>query len=187
MAEINTPSTPDKNKWTIFVDGSSNPQGSGAGIILENNKGVLIEVSLELAFSTTNNQAEYEAFLAGLRLAEDMEVEEIKIFTNSQLVASQVSGEYQTKDERLTDWMTPVFNFLNTGSLPNDKKEAAKVKRRTCAYVILNGKMHRRGFSIPLLKCVEKSEVNSILSEIHEGMNGQHIGGRSLARKALRA
>ncbi|PNX76231.1 ribonuclease HI-like protein [Trifolium pratense] len=103
MAEINTPSTPDKNKWTIFVDGSSNPQGSGAGIILENNKGVLIEVSLELAFSTTNNQAEYEAFLAGLRLAEDMEVEEIKIFTNSQLVASQVSGEYQTKDERLTE------------------------------------------------------------------------------------
>ncbi|MCI92622.1 gag-pol polyprotein, partial [Trifolium medium] len=69
---------PDKNKWTIFVDGSSNPQGSGAGIILENGEGVLIEVSLELAFHTTNNQAEYEAFLAGLRLAEDMEAEEIK-------------------------------------------------------------------------------------------------------------
>ncbi|CAJ2653138.1 unnamed protein product [Trifolium pratense] len=227
VAEMTTPSTPEKNKWTIFVDGSSNPQGSGAGIILESGEGVLIEVSLELAFPTTNNQAEYEAFLAGLRLAQDMEAEEIKIFTDSQLVASQITGEYQTKDERLTEylnlikekltkfrqteetlskpsivkptevfliceidsdsWMTPVFEFLNTGNLPLDKKDAAKVKRRACAYVILNGKMYRRGFSIPLLRCVEESEVASILSEIHEGINGQHIGGRSLARKALRA
>ncbi|CAJ2666983.1 unnamed protein product [Trifolium pratense] len=260
IAEMTTPSTPDKNKWTIFVDGSSNPQGSGAGIILESSEGALIEVSLELAFPTTNNQAEYEAFLAGLRLAQDMEAEEIKIFTDSQLVASQITGEYQTKDERLTEylnlikekltkfrqteikhvprehnaradilsklastkkkkggnqsliqetlskpsivkptevfliceidansWMTPVFEFLNTGNLPLDKKEAAKVKRRACAYVILNGKMYRRGFSIPLLRCVEESEVASILGEIHEGINGQHIGGRSLARKALRA
>ncbi|CAJ2674998.1 unnamed protein product [Trifolium pratense] len=260
IAEMTTPSTPNKNKWTIFVDGSSNPQGSGAGIILESGEGALIEVSLELAFPTTNNQAEYEAFLAGLRLAQDMEAEEIKIFTDSQLVASQITGEYQTKDERLTEylnlikekltkfrqteikhvprehnaradilsklastkkkkggnqsliqetlskpsivkptevfliceidansWMTPVFEFLNTGNLPLDKKEAAKVKRRACAYVILNGKMYRRGFSIPLLRCVEESEVASILGEIHEGINGQHIGGRSLARKALRA
>ncbi|CAJ2661849.1 unnamed protein product [Trifolium pratense] len=260
IAEMTTSSTPNKNKWTIFVDGSSNPQGSGAGIILESGEGALIEVSLELAFPTTNNQAEYEAFLAGLRLAQDMEAEEIKIFTDSQLVASQITGEYQTKDERLTEylnlikekltkfrqteikhvprehnaradilsklastkkkkggnqsliqetlskpsivkptevfliceidansWMTPVFEFLNTGNLPLDKKEAAKVKRRACAYVILNGKMYRRGFSIPLLRCVEESEVASILGEIHEGINGQHIGGRSLARKALRA
>ncbi|MCI27926.1 hypothetical protein A2U01_0049126 [Trifolium medium] len=83
---MTTPTTPEKNKWTIFVDGSSNSQGSGAGIILKNGEGVLIEVSLGIAFHTTNNQAEYEAFLAGLRLAEDMEVEEIKIFTDSQLV-----------------------------------------------------------------------------------------------------
>ncbi|MCI49651.1 putative protein NYNRIN-like, partial [Trifolium medium] len=50
-------------------------QGSGAG--------VLIEVSLGLAFPTTNNQAEYEAFLEGLRLVEDMKAKEIKIYTDS--------------------------------------------------------------------------------------------------------
>ncbi|MCI92564.1 maturase K, partial [Trifolium medium] len=52
---MTNPPTPEKNKWTIFVDGSSNPQGSGAGIILENGEEVLIEVSLGLAFPTTNN------------------------------------------------------------------------------------------------------------------------------------
>ncbi|MCH90989.1 hypothetical protein A2U01_0011913 [Trifolium medium] len=48
-------------------------------------------------------------------------------------------------------WMTPVFRFLSFGEVPEDKKEAAKVKRRACAYVILDGKLYRRGFSIPLL------------------------------------
>ncbi|MCI73950.1 maturase K, partial [Trifolium medium] len=41
VIEMTNPSTPEKNKWTIFVEGSSNPQGSGAGIILENGEEVL--------------------------------------------------------------------------------------------------------------------------------------------------
>ncbi|GAU48767.1 hypothetical protein TSUD_406100 [Trifolium subterraneum] len=260
VAEMTTSTTSEKNRWTIFVDGSSNSQGSGAGIILENGDGVLIEVSLGLSFPTTNNQAEYEAFLAGLRLAEDIGAEEIRIFTDSQLVASQVSGEYQTKEERLLEylnliraklakfketevkhvprehnaradvlsklastrrkkagnqsliqetltkpsiektvevmhiyvvdeqsWMSPVYNFLKSNTLPVNAKEATKVRKRACSYVLLDDKLYRRGFSIPLLKCVEESRVEFILQEIHEGINGQHIGGRSLARKALRA
>ncbi|GAU35623.1 hypothetical protein TSUD_30400 [Trifolium subterraneum] len=85
VAEMTTSPTSEKNKWTIFVDGSSNSQGSGVGIILENGDGVLIEVSLGLSFPTTNNQAEYIVFLAGLRLAEDMGAEEIKIFTENTM------------------------------------------------------------------------------------------------------
>ncbi|GAU34804.1 hypothetical protein TSUD_394300, partial [Trifolium subterraneum] len=260
VAEMTTSTTSEKNKWTIFVDGSSNSQGSGAGIILKSGDGVLIEVSLGLSFPTTNNQAEYEAFLAGLRLAEDMGAEEIRIFTDSQLVASQVSGEYQTKEERLLEylnliraklakfkgtevkhvprehnaradvlsklastrrkkagnqsliqetltkpsiektaevmhiyavdeqsWMSPVYNFLKSNTLPVDAKEAAKIRKRACSYVLLDDKLYRRGFSIPLLKCVEEARIEFILQEIHEWINGQHIGGRSLARKALRA
>ncbi|XP_058741844.1 uncharacterized protein LOC131614246 [Vicia villosa] len=61
-----------KDKWTIYVDGASSNSESGAGIILENDEGLIIEVSLVLSFNTSNNQAEYEALLAGLRLAEDL-------------------------------------------------------------------------------------------------------------------
>jgi hypothetical protein len=92
IAEMAPPVTERKNKWTIFVDGSSNSKESGAWIILENEDGVLVEVSLEMSFQTTHNQAEYEAFFAGLRLAGDMDAEEVKIYTDSQLVASQVFG-----------------------------------------------------------------------------------------------
>ncbi|GAU25844.1 hypothetical protein TSUD_31080 [Trifolium subterraneum] len=227
ITEMTTSTTSDKNKWTIFVDGSSNSQGSGADIILENGDGVLVEVSLGLLFPTTNNQTKYETFLTGLRLADDMGAEEIKIYTDSQLVASQVSGEYQTKEERLLEYlnlikeklakfketevkhvprehnsradvlsklattrrkkMAPVYNFLKTNTLPADAKEAAKIKRRTCSYVLLDDKLYQRGFSIPLLKCVEETRMEFILQEIHEGINGKHIGGHSLPRKALRA
>ncbi|CAJ2645848.1 unnamed protein product [Trifolium pratense] len=84
-----SPTVDGADKWTIFVDGASSATGAGAGIILENENGLLIEVSLALSFPTSNNQAEYEAFLAGLRLAEDLQAKEIKIYTDSQLVASQ--------------------------------------------------------------------------------------------------
>ncbi|CAJ2656849.1 unnamed protein product [Trifolium pratense] len=255
-----SPTVDGADKWTIFVDGASSATGAGAGIILENENGLLIEVSLALSFPTSNNQAEYEAFLVGLCLAEDVQAKEIKIYTDSQLVASQVLGEYQTKNDNLSEylvlvkekitkfnsveilhvprehnkradilskltstkrkggnksviqeilprpsiekpskvvdinvigdkdcWMTPVYNFLEHETLPDDQKQAAIVRRRACSYVILDGKLYRRGFSIPLLKCVDEDTTDYILREVHEGINAQHLGGRSLARKALRA
>ena len=53
----------------LLVNGSSNQQGSGAGIILEGPNGVLIEQALRFAFKASNNQAEYEALIAGMLLA----------------------------------------------------------------------------------------------------------------------
>ena len=57
MAEITLLVSPTRGayKWTIFVDTASSSTGSGAGIFLENEEGILIEVSLTLAFSTSNN------------------------------------------------------------------------------------------------------------------------------------
>ena len=91
VAEMTSPADSDgSRRWKIFVDGASSSTRSDAGIILENNEGTLIEVSLTLSFPTSNNQAEYEAFLSGLQLEGDLGVEEVKIFTESKLVASKV-------------------------------------------------------------------------------------------------
>ncbi|MCI88200.1 gag-pol polyprotein, partial [Trifolium medium] len=59
--------------WTLSVDGSSNLRGSGAGVVLEGPDGDLIEQSLCFAFKASNNQAKYEALIAGMRLAKEME------------------------------------------------------------------------------------------------------------------
>ena len=62
----------DDFRWVLSVDGSSNQQGSGAEVILEGPNGVLIEQPLRFAFKSSNNQAEYEALIAGILLAKEM-------------------------------------------------------------------------------------------------------------------
>lgn len=56
----------------MYVDGSSNEKGSGVGVILESLDEVIIEQSIRFEFEATNNQAKYEALLAGLRLAKEI-------------------------------------------------------------------------------------------------------------------
>lgn len=86
---------------TLHVDGSSNGQGSGAGIILEGPKGITLEQSLCFRFKASNNQAKYEALLAGLRLAEDMGASRVKCLTDSKVVAEQIGGNFQVKDHNM--------------------------------------------------------------------------------------
>ncbi|KAL0313980.1 UNVERIFIED_CONTAM: hypothetical protein Sangu_2242400 [Sesamum angustifolium] len=56
--------------WKLFIDGSSTLQGSGAGVILETPQGDKIQYALRFSFDASNNEAEYEALLAGVRLAQ---------------------------------------------------------------------------------------------------------------------
>jgi hypothetical protein len=71
VVEMNHPGGESRGSWTIYVDGSSNPKGEGASILIEND-GVTAEYSLKFEFPTSNNQAEYEAFLAGIRAAKEL-------------------------------------------------------------------------------------------------------------------
>ena len=75
LSSVATPSEGLDFRWVLSVDGSSNQQGSDAGVILEGPNGVLIEQSLRFAFKSSNNQAEYEALIAGMLLAREMEQE----------------------------------------------------------------------------------------------------------------
>ncbi|XP_020216716.1 uncharacterized protein LOC109800337 [Cajanus cajan] len=91
----------EEHWWILHVDGSSNCQGSRAGVILEGPKGIVLEQSLRFWFKASNNQAEYEALLVGLRLAEDMGASRIKCLTDSKVVAEQVGGNFQVKDHNM--------------------------------------------------------------------------------------
>ena len=62
---------------------------------------VVIEKSLRLDFSATNNEAEYEVLLVGMTMVQRMEGKSIKLFSDSRLVVGQVRGEFEAKDERM--------------------------------------------------------------------------------------
>ena len=61
--------------WRLFVDGATNAQGSGAGLILTSPEGIDIKYALRFGFQAFNNEAEYEAVIAGLNLAHSIEVD----------------------------------------------------------------------------------------------------------------
>nr|XP_043620185.1 uncharacterized protein LOC122592037 [Erigeron canadensis] len=89
----------DFETWELYTDGASSSEGCGAGIRLVSPDKQEYTYALRFEFETTNNEAEYEALIAGLDLAKDMKIRSIKAFVDSQLVANQVKGEYEAKGE----------------------------------------------------------------------------------------
>ena len=81
-----TQTTPDLPIWKLFVDGAANAQGSGAGLILTSPEGIDIEYTLRFKFRASNNEAEYEAVIAGLNLAHSMEIDQLEVCSDSQFV-----------------------------------------------------------------------------------------------------
>lgn len=92
---------PTSHPWILYVDGSSRHQGGGAGIVLEGPNGIMVEQALIFQFKVSNNQAKYEALIAGLKLARDLGVEILRCKTNSQLVEGHMNGTFQIKDDQL--------------------------------------------------------------------------------------
>ncbi|XP_019085487.1 PREDICTED: uncharacterized protein LOC104715243 [Camelina sativa] len=70
--------------------------------------GEILEQSFRLRFQATNNVAEYEALIVGLRLANGMQIKRIRAFCDSQLIANQFSGEYDTKSEPMDAYLDVV-------------------------------------------------------------------------------
>ncbi|GFZ15662.1 hypothetical protein Acr_25g0000710 [Actinidia rufa] len=83
-------------------------------------------------------------------------------------------------------WMDPIVNYLRTDQLPDDRKEAHKIRIKAARFWISPSEnLYKRSYQGPYLLCVHPSLVEDVLYEIHEGMCGLHSGGRSLAHRAL--
>ncbi|XP_021762690.1 uncharacterized protein LOC110727439 [Chenopodium quinoa] len=84
-------------------------------------------------------------------------------------------------------WMDPILAYKLQGELPEDRNLATKLKRIGSRFIVYNGELLKKSFSTPLLKYLGPTDADYILREIHFGICGNHIGGRTLAHKALRA
>jgi hypothetical protein len=87
--------------WTMFFDGLSCGVGSGIRIVLISPQGISYEFSIPIEKTSTNNQAEYQAVLKGIKLLREVNVEVTEIFRDSQLVINQLAGEYECNDDIL--------------------------------------------------------------------------------------
>ena len=112
----NTPAQPiettqlalDLPIWRLSVDGATNSQGSGAGLILTSLDGIDMEYTLRFEFQASNNEAEYEAVIVGLNLAHSMEADQLEICNDSQLVVKQIEDSYKAKGEKMILYLKKV-------------------------------------------------------------------------------
>ncbi|VFR02436.1 unnamed protein product, partial [Cuscuta campestris] len=100
--------------WTVFTDGSSAAKNSGGGVVVIAPEGFRAYYSVRFGFKASNNEAEYEALLCGLRLAAGMNATKLRIKCDSKLVVGHVSGEFEAKDERMKKYRDTALELLKS-------------------------------------------------------------------------
>ncbi|GKD21155.1 reverse transcriptase domain-containing protein, partial [Tanacetum coccineum] len=109
--------------WILFTDESSYTDGSGAGLILTNPEWMEFTYALRFRFDATNNEAEHEALIAGLRIAEQMGIKNLQANVDLRLVANQVPRSENKKADALSKIVSTSFAHLSKQVLVEELKE----------------------------------------------------------------
>jgi ribonuclease HI len=93
----------DAGVWSLYCDGASrgNPGQAGAGAVLIDASGDIKGRYGEYLGQTTNNVAEYQALILGLKMARNLGVKKIQVFADSELLVRQLKGQYRVKAAHL--------------------------------------------------------------------------------------
>ncbi|VFQ77221.1 unnamed protein product [Cuscuta campestris] len=103
---------PEGNWWTVYTDGSSATDASGGGVVAISPEGFKAYYAVRFRFKVSNNEAEYEALLCGLRLVASLKAERIQVRCDSKLVVGHVTGEFEAKDERMKKYRDTALELL---------------------------------------------------------------------------
>ncbi|KAJ8478749.1 hypothetical protein OPV22_022476 [Ensete ventricosum] len=101
-------------------------------------------------------------------------------------IGPSINSTKMTVDQEDGGWTNEILRFKQAGVLPEDKAIARRIRRTGSWYCVVDGCLYRRGFSRPLLRCLNPTEAQTILAEIHEGICKDPVGARTLAHMVLR-
>lgn len=119
--------------YILYADGASrgNPGNSAIGAIIYSPTGAVISKISQRIGIGTNNEAEYQALIAGLQEAKKQNINEIQIFLDSELIVKQIIGKYKVKSQKLSIMHTKVvsllkqFNKWNIKHVPREQNSKA--------------------------------------------------------------
>ncbi|VFQ81006.1 unnamed protein product [Cuscuta campestris] len=251
--------------WSMSVDGASGPKGYGGGVVFTTPEGFKVYHALIFNFKLTNNEAEYEALIGGLRLAKTLQITCIRIKSDSSLVVGHINGNMEAKGEKmqkyrdlvrallkgLTEyvveqiprgentgadllskltqaapehvsklarietlekasieglfvslieedgqpnpglvepddiWMDDLVKYYMTEQFPENEDKVRKVKLRAPRFQMLDGRLYKRAFGGPLLRCLTREEAERVIAEVHKGVCAAHQMSRTLAQRII--
>nr|GEW16822.1 hypothetical protein [Tanacetum cinerariifolium] len=185
--EDDTPDTPMEDKeelsdpWILFTDGSSCIDGSGASLIITNPEGMEFTHALRFRFNATNNEEEYEALIAGLRIARQIGIQNLQANVDSKLMANQVNEIYIAKESSMIRYLEKVKNLANTfkgfsiKQIPRgDNKKAdtlSKITSTSFAHLIkqvLVEELREKAIEEKEILAVVEEEGHTWMTPVHE-------------------
>ncbi|GKA16294.1 reverse transcriptase domain-containing protein [Tanacetum coccineum] len=182
--------TPGPRAWRLYTDGASNNGGSRAGLIMITPNDVEYSYALHLNFSNSNNEAEYEALLARLRIATEMfrithipRAENRKADALSKLEAVQF--DHLSKEVLVKVLNERSVKAQEKGMLPEDLVDARTLMEKIGNYMMKDGVLYRKSYLVPLMRCVGPLQANYIIREVHMGSCEMHDGPREVVAKAM--
>ena len=95
----------EARRWTIQTDGSSAQKRGGVGVVIITQDKETLKYGVWLKFPATNNKAEYEGILTGLRLGKALKATNLLVQSDSKLVIGQIKGDYEAKEERMQKYV----------------------------------------------------------------------------------
>ncbi|GJY23089.1 reverse transcriptase domain-containing protein, partial [Tanacetum coccineum] len=149
-------------------------KGSGAGLVLIGPSGIKYTYALRLTFPSTNNEAEYEALLAGLRIARQMNISNIEVKVDSKLVASQINESYEASKDNMIKYLAKAkeyasgFKSFSIENIPRNMNQKADVLSKL-ASVAFNHLTKEVLVEVLNERSMEGQEIHTIVEE--EGDN----------------
>jgi ribonuclease HI len=129
----------DVEAWTVFCDGSWGTFGAGAAVVLVAPLKVKTCYATKLHFSCTNNIAEYEALLLGLRKLRAMGIRRAILKTDSQVISGHVDKGSKARDPKLERYLDTVrrleasFEGFSVKNIPRSENEHADLLAKSAA------------------------------------------------------
>ncbi|GJZ64454.1 reverse transcriptase domain-containing protein [Tanacetum coccineum] len=111
------------NAWKLYTDGASSSDNSGEGFMLISPEEKEYTYALRFRFETINNGEKYEALLAGLWIAQEMEIRSLVIFVNSQLMVNQTKGLFEARQPMIKKYLENVKEILKASNTSPKKDE----------------------------------------------------------------
>ena len=108
-----------------------NPKRGGVGVVVTVPDGEVLKYRVQLKFLATNNEAEYEGILTGLRIGKALRAKNLFIQSDSKLIIGQIKEEYEAKEERMQKYLrlmrrlTQEFNRVEFTQIPRSQNMVA--------------------------------------------------------------
>lgn len=107
------PAEVDREYWTMYLDGSKMKKGADTGVVFVSPLGVRMRYTVRLHFHASNNVADYEALVNGLRIATELSIQWLEVHDNSQLVIDQVMKASSCHSDRMAVYLRVVRRLEN--------------------------------------------------------------------------